>query len=44
MYYFVTLEEMLVEALRFATEGSLDQASATPSGHRPVAGRPLRLI
>lgn len=44
MYYFATLEEMLIEALRFANDGFLDQAlrdaEREPTGTRQL----LRLI
>jgi AcrR family transcriptional regulator len=44
MYYFATLEEMLIEALRFANDGFLDQA-LRDAEQEPTAGeRLLRLI
>ncbi len=44
MYYFATLEEMLIEALRFANDGFLDHA-LRETEHEPTAhARLLRLI
>lgn len=44
MYYFATLEEILIEALRFANDGFLDQALREADAEPAAHGRLLRLI
>ncbi len=44
MYYFATLEEMLIEALRFANDGFLDQALRDAEEEPSARARLLRLI
>jgi AcrR family transcriptional regulator len=44
MYYFATLEEMLIEALRFANDGFLDQALRDAEHEATARGQLLRLI
>jgi AcrR family transcriptional regulator len=44
MYYFATLEEMLIEALRFANDGFLDQALRDAEQEPSAPGQLLRLI
>jgi AcrR family transcriptional regulator len=44
MYYFATLEEMLIEALRLANDGFLDQARRDAEQEPTARGRLLRLI
>jgi AcrR family transcriptional regulator len=44
MYFFATLEEMLIEALRFANDGFLDQALRDAEGRPTAHSQLLRLI
>ena len=44
MYYFATLEEMLIEALRFANDRFLDQALREAEGRPTARSQLLRLI
>jgi AcrR family transcriptional regulator len=44
MYYFATLEEMLIEALRYANDGFLDQALRDAEREPTAHKRLLRLI
>jgi AcrR family transcriptional regulator len=44
MYYFATLEDMLIEALRFANDGFLDEALREAEGRPDARSRLLRMI
>jgi AcrR family transcriptional regulator len=44
MYYFATLEEILIEALRFANDGFLDEALRDAENRPTARARLLRLI
>jgi AcrR family transcriptional regulator len=44
MYYFATLEDILIEALRFANDGFLDEALRDAEGRPTARSRLLRLI
>ena len=44
MYYFATLEDILIEALRFANDGFLDEALREAVGRPSARSRLLRLI
>ena len=44
MYYFATLEDMLIEALRFANDGFLDEALRDAEERPDARSRLLRMI